>query len=213
MAITEQQFIEKVNSLEDVRRIALAYVSDNAFNGSAWGILKRADLESDFATIKANPNHFKLFKLSNDKFMLVVSPNLFLSSLALVDKEICYTVTKEFDNAHRNAQETFLKKVRSALKKDKSKTVSIPIGLFCVNRTQYATKPDGNRVDAFQLDFSSARGCLFRVLNELKVTYSFTLSGKVPPLDEVKSGADLSGVSMCKDDNAMLVTLNLHRTS
>lgn len=211
MAITEQQFIEKVNSLDNVRRIALAYVSDNAFNGSAWGIVKREDLESDFATIKLNPAQFKLFKLSDDKFLLVVSPNLFLSSLALVDKEICATVTKEFASAREEAQKTFIKKVRSALKKDKSKTVSIPIGLFCVNRTQYATKPDGSRVDAFQLDFSLAKSCLYNLLNELHITYSFTLSDKIPPLDDVRSGSDLSTVSMCKDDNAMLVTLNLHR--
>lgn len=207
MSMTQAQFTEAVLKLPAEKRIALTQISANAANGSMWGMVSENILSDNFEAITKSGNYL-VYKI-DDRYLLVANPQVFIESLAEVNKEMSQNMAKKYSEGKENAFTNFNKRIKTLVSRAKKGEKRHPIGIYSINATPTATAPNGERVNAYQLTF----GQLGALLAEASKTYGCKFkvelaeNAVVQNVASVPSGMDLSGVQMCRDDNAMLVTL------
>lgn len=208
MAMTEQQFNEAVGRLPEAPQLALSQISVNATNGSMWVVISEEVLVNHFELIKSS-DQFTVYRLNEKEFLLNANPELYLNGLNSVDGAMGAKLAKMYvDNKH-NAMENFEKRLKTFIREASKGNRRHTIGIFSVNSTPHATAPNGERIPAFQLTFGQLGSLLHKASKETGKTFQveFAPNAVVNNVSDIPTGFNLTGVQMCRDNNAMMITL------
>lgn len=216
----------KFDGLSAVEQVVLSIpmVRGNKLeNGVLWSLvpnklaLSTAPLEgvgSSFKEVLASSQgvYVRYWGAGGEFTLVEVAPKNFFNTLAKVDGKKSATALQNYMEAHEKAIERFTKYVeRVAIKGIQSGQRVYRLGLFSVNSEVKATAVDGSLVDAYQLNFEDASNVLHSTLAKhgytanLRITPNVVVKAGV----QMKSGYQLSGLELSRNENAVIVAFEV----
>lgn len=204
-----------MNNLSSYEKMSVGLVQDNSTNGSPWAVVTDADLLREFTDeIKQAGDNVRIYQLEGIGALVEVNPAVFDTILSKVDKRAQENYRHNYSTNRAKAIETFNKVITRMVKNVQKDGRIKEIGIFSVNSEQYATKLDGERVRAFQLDFKDISALLTNLEAELGVKFSIALGSNtlVNPtsLGNIPNFTKLQGIATTKQNNAVLVKIAIN---
>lgn len=154
--------------------------------------------------------HFTYIGLTDDLIMAEVGFEFALNSYSALtgsDKEIREKALKtRYQNVDR--YQKFLERLCQLPLGTKQE-----LGLYCTNSLPQATRLNGSKIQAFNIDFNGLVNLNTRFLGMSDYQMVVEVNGKVLPLSEntfgLPNGYELGNVELTRDNNALVVTVYL----
>lgn len=216
MSAEEREFLQKMMKLDVVTRGCLSALTQrepHVENGALWAAVRTEEIKADAEIEQAVKTESAVQYWGIPTGLLVsVNPSIFFGGMAKVDAELAEHYKVEYEKGRENAITNLQKRLTRFFKRDLAEGKNVlRVGIFSVNASPKATAQDGEKIDAFQLDFAGFSTILQAIATEFRCQAIIHVTPKIyfPAGQYLSPRSNIEGASMCRENRALEVRVSV----